>query len=101
MSTALVVKDFQRYRDEPEMAVAVAAIRALAEVIKRCKATTLMGLQKELAAAAQELKTADPAISLVSGTELFLRFVTRAGAEGEHDEWLRHSFFPFLSSCSW
>lgn len=41
-----VVADFQRYRAESEVAVAVAAIRALADVITRCKATTLMGLQK-------------------------------------------------------
>lgn len=82
MSVPQVVQDFQRYCQEPEAAVAVAAIRALADVIARCKATTLMGLQKELDKAAQELKAADHTISLVSGTELFLRFVTRAGAEG-------------------
>ncbi len=58
--------------------LAAAAIRALANVIKRCSATTMMGLQKELDAAAAELRKEDPTISLISGTELFLRFVTRA-----------------------
>lgn len=38
----------------------------------------MMGLQKELDAAAALLRAEDPTISLISGTELFLRFVTRA-----------------------
>lgn len=41
----------------------------------------MMGLQKELDAAALELRAVDPTISLISGTELFLRFVTRASTE--------------------
>lgn len=48
-------------------------------ILRRSVATTLMGLQKELETAAQELRSVDPTISLISGTELFLRFVTRAG----------------------
>ena len=57
-------------------AVATAAIKALTGVIQRCVATTMMGLQKELDIAAQELRAVDPTISLISGTELFLRFVS-------------------------
>ena len=45
-------------------------------MIKRCVANTMMGLQKELDVAAQELRAVDPTISLISGTELFLRFVS-------------------------
>ncbi len=64
--------------------MATAAIKALTGVIQRCVANTMMGLQKELDVAASELRAADPTISLISGTELFLRFVTRSsdGSDG-------------------
>jgi translation initiation factor eIF-2B subunit alpha len=57
-------------------------------VIERCEATTMMGLQKELDQAAEELRKADAAISLISGTELFLRFVTKSsdGTDGGFEE---------------
>jgi translation initiation factor 2B subunit (eIF-2B alpha/beta/delta family) len=55
-------------------------------VIERSTANTRMGLQKELDQAASELRSADPTISLISGTELFLRFVTQSsdGNDGGH-----------------
>ena len=44
-------------------------------------------LQKALDQAAAELREADPTISLISGTELFLRFVTRsAGTYADFEE---------------
>ena len=48
----------------------------------------MMGLQKELDGAADELRKVDPTISLISGTDLFLRFVTRAseGTDGGFEE---------------
>ncbi|GLI68480.1 hypothetical protein VaNZ11_012906 [Volvox africanus] len=67
-------------RDE-EMAFAVAAIMALTAVIKRSSATTLMGVSKELADAAQALQRVNPTnISLKAGCELFLRYTTRTSA---------------------
>ncbi|EFJ40741.1 eukaryotic translation initiation factor 2B alpha [Volvox carteri f. nagariensis] len=91
-------------RDE-EVAFAVAAIMALTAVIKRSRqvylllspgvwgwfsaigegrhrvATTLMGVSKELADAAQALQRVNPTnISLKAGCELFLRYTTRTSA---------------------
>jgi hypothetical protein len=90
-SDSRAVQEFRVFREEPGTAVATAAIKALTGrrktrrfccsslppgVIKRCSANTMMGLQKELDVAAQELRADDPTISLISGTELFLRFVS-------------------------
>lgn len=51
-----VVEDFDYWRGKPDLAVAVAAIKALTAVIKRSKATTMMGLEIELKRASEELK---------------------------------------------
>ncbi len=90
MAQSRAVQEFLVFRQEPGTAVATAAIKALTGVsndasvcvshnatgvIQRCVANTMMGLQKELDVAAQELRAVDPTISLISGTELFLRFV--------------------------
>ena len=65
------------------MSVPVAAIKALSGVIKRSTATTMMGLQIELKAAADDLKAQQLShtISLEAGCELFLRYVTRCSLE--------------------
>jgi hypothetical protein len=48
-----VVADFNRYlSDDPDSAIAVAAIRALTEAVKRCRAKTMSELLVELKAAA-------------------------------------------------
>ena len=66
-----------------EVSVPVAAIKALSGVIKRSTATTMMGLQIELKAAADDLKAQQLShtISLEAGCELFLRYVTRCSLE--------------------
>lgn len=51
-----VVDDFKNWRKQPDLAEAVAAIRALASVIRSSQATTMMGLEIELKKAADSLK---------------------------------------------
>lgn len=84
--STMVLTDFQSLQKDPEMAVAVASIKALTGVIKRSKATTMMELEIALRAAADCLKqTASSdevsSISLTAGCELFLRHVTRCFLE--------------------
>jgi translation initiation factor 2B subunit (eIF-2B alpha/beta/delta family) len=55
--------------------------QALTGVIKRSRATTMMGIERELKEAAATLERCNAtAISLRAGCELFLRFVTRTSA---------------------
>lgn len=55
--------------------------QALTGVIKRSKASTMMGLERELKDAAATLERCNPtALSLRAGCELFLRFATRTSA---------------------
>jgi len=62
----------------PDMAVAVAAIKALTQVVVHSKAQTMMGLEKDLKDAADSLiRCNETAISLRAGCELFLRYTTR------------------------
>ncbi len=62
----------------PDISIAVAAIHALTETVKRSEATTLMGLEIELKAAADKLKNVNKAsIALSAGCELFSRYATR------------------------
>jgi hypothetical protein len=57
VNDAAVVKDFADGLDRsPDLAVAVAAIRALTGVIKKSGAQTMMGLEKELKDAAAALQ---------------------------------------------
>lgn len=85
---ALVVREFHAaLARAPDMAVAVAAIRALTGVIARSPARTMMGLERELRDAAAALQRRDPtAISLKAGCELFLRYTTRSTAALEDVE---------------
>jgi translation initiation factor eIF-2B subunit alpha len=85
---ALVVRDYHAaLARAPDMAVAVAAIRALTGVIARSPARTMMGLERELRDAAAALQRRDPtAISLKAGCELFLRYTTRSTAALEDVE---------------
>ncbi|KAL8458788.1 hypothetical protein ACS0TY_035499 [Phlomoides rotata] len=76
-----VVDEFNKWRKQPELAEAVAAIRALAWVIRSSQATTMMELEIELKKAADSLKSWDTtSISLTAGCDLFMRYVTRTSA---------------------
>ncbi|KAK6118736.1 hypothetical protein DH2020_047541 [Rehmannia glutinosa] len=76
-----VVDEFNNWRRQPELAEAVAAIRALASVIRSSQATTMMELEIELKKASDSLKSWDTtSISLTAGCDLFMRYVTRTSA---------------------
>ncbi|KAK3025148.1 hypothetical protein RJ639_043930 [Escallonia herrerae] len=76
-----VINDFNSWRKQPDLAEAVAAIRALASVIRSSEATTVMELEIELKKASDSLKSWDTtSISLTAGCDLFMRYVTRTSA---------------------
>lgn len=76
-----VVDEFKNWRKQPDLAEAVAAIKALASVIRSSQATTMMELEIELKKAADSLKSWDTtSISLTAGCDLFMRYVTRTAA---------------------
>mmetsp|Transcript_12868 Transcript_12868/g.24481 ORF Transcript_12868/g.24481 Transcript_12868/m.24481 type:complete len:387 (-) Transcript_12868:101-1261(-) len=82
-----VVREYQAaLRSDGDMAVAVAAIKALTFVIENSKASTMMEVEKELKSAADSLRGCQPSsISLAAACELFMRYVTRTGAVDHHD----------------
>lgn len=51
-----VIEEFNNWRKQPDLAEAVAAIRALASVIRSSEATTMMELEIELKKASDSLK---------------------------------------------
>ncbi|XVF74232.1 hypothetical protein PTKIN_Ptkin13bG0093800 [Pterospermum kingtungense] len=76
-----VIDEFNSWRKQPDLAEAVAAIRALAAVIRASRATTMMELEIELKKASDSLKCWDTtSISLTAGCDLFMRYVTRTSA---------------------
>ncbi|PIA43247.1 hypothetical protein AQUCO_02000584v1 [Aquilegia coerulea] len=76
-----VIDEFNRWRKQPDLAEAVAAILALASVIRSSQATTMMELEIELKKASDSLKSWDTtSISLTAGCDLFMRYVTRTSA---------------------
>ncbi|MED6192515.1 hypothetical protein PIB30_010720 [Stylosanthes scabra] len=76
-----VIDEFNRWRKQPDLAEAVAAIRALAAVIRSSMATTMMQLEIELKSASDSLKSWDTtSISLTAACDLFMRYVTRTAA---------------------
>ncbi|GAB2289747.1 hypothetical protein Dimus_024054 [Dionaea muscipula] len=76
-----VIDEFNSWRRQPDLAEAVAAIKALASVIRLSKATTMMELEIELKKASDSLKSWDTtSISLTAGCDLFMRYVTRTSA---------------------
>lgn len=92
----VVVQDFLRHLQDPDVAVAVAVIKALTGVIYRSEASTMMQMEGELQEAAQQLRAlheadsgASPsaaarhhnAIATTAGCQLFLRYVTRTFLE--------------------
>lgn len=80
-SSFSVIAEFDNWRKKPELAEAVAAIKALTAVINRSQATTMMELEIELKKASDSLKAWDKtSISLSAGCDLFTRYVTRTSA---------------------
>ncbi|KAL2336350.1 hypothetical protein Fmac_010796 [Flemingia macrophylla] len=76
-----VIDEFDKWRKHPDLAEAVAAIRALAAVISSSKATTMMQLEIQLKNASDSLKSWDAtSISLTAACDLFMRYVTRTSA---------------------
>ncbi|XP_008800475.1 translation initiation factor eIF-2B subunit alpha-like [Phoenix dactylifera] len=76
-----VIDEFNYWRKKPDLAEAVAAIMALAAVIRSSEATTMMELEIELKKASDTLKSWDTtSISLSAGCDLFMRYVTRTSA---------------------
>lgn len=76
-----MIDEFNSWRKQPDLAEAVAAIRALAAVIRASEATTMMELEIELKKASDSLKSWDTtSISLTAGCDLFMRYVTRTSA---------------------
>ncbi|KAK2654611.1 hypothetical protein Ddye_014467 [Dipteronia dyeriana] len=76
-----VIDEFNSWRKQPDLAEAVAAIRALAAVIRNSEANTMMELEIELKKASDSLKSWDTtSISLTAGCDLFMRYVTRTSA---------------------
>ncbi|KAM7256436.1 hypothetical protein ACFE04_012177 [Oxalis oulophora] len=76
-----VIDEFNSWRKQPDLAEAVAAIRALAAVIGNSQATTMMELEIELTKASDSLKSWDTtSISLTAGCDLFMRYMTRTSA---------------------
>lgn len=76
-----VIMEFNYWRKKPDLAEAVAAIMALAAVIRSSNATTMMELEIELKTASDALKKGDrSSISLSAGCDLFMRYVTRTSA---------------------
>ncbi|KAM7471907.1 hypothetical protein LguiA_010090 [Lonicera macranthoides] len=76
-----VIDEFNNWRKQPDLAEAVAAIRALASFIRSSEATTMMELEIELKKASDSLKSWDTtSISLTAGCDLFMRYVTRTSA---------------------
>ncbi|KAJ1452185.1 hypothetical protein M885DRAFT_467689 [Pelagophyceae sp. CCMP2097] len=86
-----LVDQFEQLLESDEVALPVAAIEVLVGVIKRSRAATMHGLDDELRNARDDLLrfcTGNPkalhgrtSISLASGSELFLRHVTRTFLE--------------------
>ncbi|KAI3802793.1 hypothetical protein L1987_30936 [Smallanthus sonchifolius] len=76
-----VIEEFNNWRKQPDLAEAVAAVRALASVIRSSEANTIAELQSELKAASDSLKSWDTtSISLTAGCDLFMRYITRTSA---------------------
>jgi len=74
----IAVREFNAQCRLPDVAVAVAAIKALTSVIRLSSSSTLMGLSQDLSAAANALQKMSPSsMGLKAGCELFLRYTTR------------------------
>ncbi|NXV45464.1 EI2BA factor, partial [Uria aalge] len=68
-------------RDDPDVASAVAAIRALLGFLKQDRGETIQGLRSSLLAAINTLSRVDSSVAVSSGGELFLRFISLTSLE--------------------
>ncbi|NXW65944.1 EI2BA factor, partial [Eurystomus gularis] len=68
-------------RDDPDVASAVAAIRALLGFLKQDRGETIQGLRISLRAAIDTLSRVDSSVAVSSGGELFLRFISLTSLE--------------------
>lgn len=77
-----VAKIFKEWvTTDRDMAAAVAAVKALTEVIKVSKANTMMELEREIRAASEILKSCSTALSVASGCELFTRILVKTASD--------------------
>eukprot|EP00128_Syssomonas_multiformis_P008013 Colp12_sorted_trinity150504_noHs@16498 len=75
----IVPKFEQELASDPDAPIAVAAYKALMEVIRKSSANTMMELRDDVKAASNLLsKRIADSISVSSASELFIRFVSRA-----------------------
>eukprot|EP00124_Ichthyophonus_hoferi_P002444 Ihof_evm4s167 gene=Ihof_evmTU4s167 len=77
-----LVKAFQsNLKNDPDTPTAVAAVQAIIKFIETTEATTIMEIRQNMTRMVKELTTHAPEhiVSLASGCELFMRFVTRSG----------------------
>ncbi|NWH26141.1 EI2BA factor, partial [Grus americana] len=68
-------------RDDPDVASAVAAIRALLGFLKQDRGETIQGLRSSLLDAIDTLSRVDSSVAVSSGGELFLRFISLTSLE--------------------
>lgn len=81
-SSSAVVHEFKKnLLVDPDLPTAVAAVQALIKFVETTEATTIMQIRQDMTRMVQELTTHAPEhiVSLASGCELFMRFVTCAG----------------------
>ncbi|TFK14087.1 Translation initiation factor eIF-2B subunithypothetical protein [Platysternon megacephalum] len=82
MNEAELIEAFKaQMREDPDVASAVAAIRALLEFLKRDKGETIQGLRVNLKNAIETLSGVDSSVAVSSGGELFLRFISLTSLE--------------------
>ncbi|KAH1180557.1 hypothetical protein KIL84_009393 [Mauremys mutica] len=82
MTEAELIEAFKaQMREDPDVASAVAAIRALLEFLKRDKGETIQGLRANLKNAIETLSGVDSSVAVSSGGELFLRFISLTSLE--------------------
>ncbi|NXP49103.1 EI2BA factor, partial [Heliornis fulica] len=77
-----LIETFQaQLRDDPDVASAVAAIRALLGFLKQDRGETIQGLRSSLLDAIDTLSRVDSSVAVSSGGELFLRFISLTSLE--------------------
>ncbi|KAK2537789.1 Eif2b1 [Columba livia] len=82
MSTDDLIETFRaQLRNDPDVASAVAAIRALLGFLKQDRGETIQGLRSSLRAAIDTLSRVDSSVAVSSGGELFLRFISLTSLE--------------------
>lgn len=72
----------QCVHDNPELQMAMAAMKALIIFIQQSKAATIMELRKDLTSVVKSLVAAAPkSLQISAGLEMFTRFITRTASE--------------------